>query len=393
MSIDVTEEPSIEEDARPVVKAPRRPHRVALRVVFNLFVTGSAVWFLWSVLADIGLKAVGRRLMGADLLLVGLLLLANIVRFFLLALRWEILVRGEAPVGFRATLEILMAGNFVGVVAPGLRVAGPVLRAFYLSKETGRPRARFYGTIVADQTANFSAFAAVMILSGMRTMASGNAGLSISSGLALLFALVGGLYVGWRHLRRIRMGEVSYVVRAMKSATGSRAADRIGGRWNLGERFILWWEHLLEALAEALIGRRTFWPAMAISFVLMTVIAFSLDLSLRAIGSPLGMVKAAFAVSAAAFIQMMAAAPGGPGVTEASLVIILLALGVDVESAAAGTFLSRIFNYGVILPWGGVAFYRLQKEYGAAPADSEDDEAEETGDREGEAAAEPARRV
>src|SRR5262249_23482226 len=161
---------------------------------------------------DVGLTAVGRRLMSADVLLVGLLLLVNLARFLLLALRWEILVRGEAPVGFKAILEILMAGDFVGVVAPRLRVAGPVLRPFYLSKETGRPRARFYGTIVADQTANFSAFTAVMIVSGMRMTAAGNTGLSTGSGLAILFALAGGLYVGRQHLARIRNGETSYVV-------------------------------------------------------------------------------------------------------------------------------------------------------------------------------------
>ncbi|HZE88547.1 MAG TPA: lysylphosphatidylglycerol synthase transmembrane domain-containing protein [Verrucomicrobiae bacterium] len=351
----------------------RRAHRVVLQVAFNLLVTGSAVWFLWTILADIGLKAVGLRLLRADAFLVGLLLVANVARFLLLALRWEILVRREAPVGFRATLEILMAGNFVGVVAPGLRVAGPVLRAFYLSKETGKPRARFYGTIVADQTTNFSAFTAVMIASGMLTMSRGEAGLSVSSGLALLFALVGGLYVGWRHLRRIRGGETSYIVRALRAASASRAAHALGGRWDLGGRFIRWWEHLLEALAEAFVGSRTFWPSMAVSFVLLAVIAESLDLSMRAVGSPIGLAKSAFAVSAAAFIQMMAAAPGGPGVTEASMVIILLALGVDVESAAAGTFLSRIFNYGVILPWGGYCFYHLQKEYGPAPEEDEDE--------------------
>ncbi len=350
---------------------PGRKRRIALQVVFNLIVTGSAVWFLWSVLKDTGLAVLGRRLLHADLFFVGLLLAVNVGRFALLALRWEILVRREAPVGFKAILEVLMAGNFVGVVAPGLRVAGPVLRAFYLSKETGRPRARFYGTIVADQTANFSAFAAMMIGSGMMTMAPGGAGLSIRAGLALLFALVGGLYVGWRNLQRIKRGATPYVVRALRSAPASTMVRRLGGRWNLGERFIAWWEHLVTALAEAFVGSRTFWPSMVVSMIIMVVVAISLDLSFRAVGTPLGVVKSAFAVSAAAFIQMMAAAPGGPGVTEASLVIILLALGVDVESAAAGTFLSRIFNYGVILPWGGFCFYRLQKRYGPAPAEEE----------------------
>ena len=103
-------------------------------------------------------------------------------------------------------------------------------------------------------------------------MSRGDAGLSVSAGLALLFALVGGLYVGWRHLQRIRSGEVSYIVRALRGASASRAVHAIGGRWDLGGRFIRWWEHLLEGLAEAFVGRNTFWPAMGVSLILLVTI-------------------------------------------------------------------------------------------------------------------------
>ncbi len=351
-----------------LIPKPQEPggpaHRSALRLAFNLLVLGFAFWFLWRVLGDIGIVAVGRRLLEADAFLVLAVLAANVARFLLLALRWEILVRGEAPVGFAAIQSVLMAGNFVGLVTPVVRVAGPVLRAFYLSKETGRPRARFYGTIVADQTANFSIFATAMVVSGVITAGAGHEGISVASGAALLAALAGGLYVGWRHLSRIRNGETSQVVRFLRTAAASRVVERIGGRWRAGERFIAWWEHLLEALAETLIGRRTWWPALGVSAVLFLLLAAAQALAFSAVGAPIGLASAAFAVSAASFIQILAAAPGGPGITEASLVVILLALGVDAESAAAGAFLARLMNYLVLIPWGGVCFYRLQRRYG-----------------------------
>ena len=82
-------------------------------------------------------------------------------------------------------------------------------------------------------------------------------------------------------------------------------------------------------------------------------------------------IGSAFGISAAAFVQMLAAAPGGPGVTEASLVLIFMTLGMDPATAAAGSFLARIINYAVLIPWGGWCFWRLQKQYGSAPTTDE----------------------
>ncbi|HET9481905.1 MAG TPA: lysylphosphatidylglycerol synthase domain-containing protein, partial [Candidatus Polarisedimenticolia bacterium] len=127
-----------------------RRGRPYLRLVFTLAVTALAVWFLWSIFSEVGLAHVWDRILAADPALFVLATAITVARFWLLALRWEILVRREAPVGMRQITPVLMAGNFVSLVMPALRVAGPILRAYYLSRETGRPRARFYGTIVAD---------------------------------------------------------------------------------------------------------------------------------------------------------------------------------------------------------------------------------------------------
>ena len=117
----------------PASKAPRHEHGRALaRVLFNIAIFGVSIWFLWSVLRDTGFEAVGRRLLEATPWLVAVTAAANLARYMLLGLRWEILVRTEAPMGYRPILSILMAGNFLQLVAPGFarstsprRPAGP----------------------------------------------------------------------------------------------------------------------------------------------------------------------------------------------------------------------------------------------------------------------------
>lgn len=355
--------------------SPSRRRRPVVGVVFNILVTALSFWFLWSVVRDTGFETVGRRLLNATPWLVAVTAAANILRFMLLGLRWEILVRTEAPMGYRPILRILMAGNFLQLVAPGLRVAGPVLRAYYLSKETGRRRARFYGTIVADQTANFSIFAVAMAVSGVLTASSGSQQ-SVVSGLGIVTALVLGLYLAKLQLERVKDGEPSLIRKGIGLITHARPESaQVDAEGNpnptLAERFVNWWDHMLEALIGSMIGTGTWWPAIGVTAALFMVLAFSMKMAFAAIGADITMAQAAFGISAAAFVQMLAAAPGGPGVTEASLVIIFMALGMDPGTAAAGSFLSRIINYAVLIPWGGWCFLRLQRQYGAPPAADE----------------------
>jgi uncharacterized protein (TIRG00374 family) len=342
----------------------RASGKVILRLIFNLLVFAASIWFLWDVLKGIGFEAVARRIARADVLLVGGVLVANVARFMLLGLRWEFLVRSEAPIGYRKILSVLMAGNFLNLVAPALRVAGPVLRAFYLSKETGKPRARFYGTIIADQTANFSIFIIGMVVSGVITARQGHPGISIVAGLAVLAAVAGGQFIGWRHLQRLKNGTPTMVWVFVHKFL--KPDEKGKGEESKTMRFLAWWEHLLEALSDAVIGKKSWWPAMGSSALLFLTLAGAQTLALAAVGHPITLAQGAFAISAAAFVQMLAASPGGPGITEASLVLIFLGLGVDVESAAAGTFVARMMNYLVLLPWGGFEFFKLQRRYGAA---------------------------
>jgi uncharacterized membrane protein YbhN (UPF0104 family) len=313
------------------------------------------VWFLWRVIADVGLARLGSRLAGADAALLALAALLTIGRFLLQALRWEVLVRREAPVGLRQIAPILMAGNFLNLVTPALRVAGPILRAYYLSRETGRPRARFYGTIVADQTANFTIYALAVALGAALVPMPGRAEVAPGIGVAMLVALVAGLGIAYLLLRRIRRGAPSLLASWL---TGH--GDRAGWR----ARVAAWWDHLAHALAGAVVGSGAWWPALALSAALFGSIVAAQVASFAAIGAPIGFWQAAFAVAGAGFIQAMAASPGGSGVTEASLIWVFMTMGMDGETAAAGVLLARCLNYAVLLPWGGWSFFVLQHRYG-----------------------------
>lgn len=336
----------------------RRPGSRGIRLLLTLLVFALALVFLWRVIGDVGLERLASRLARADTSLLALATILTIVRFLLQALRWEVLVRREAPVGLRQIAPVLMAGNFLNLVTPALRVAGPILRAYYLSRETGRPRARFYGTIVADQTANFTIYALAVALGATLVPMPGRAQVNPWIGPALLFALLGGLGVFFVMLRRIQRGATSHIAAWIRGSSGE---TRSGG-WRA--RVADWWDHLAHAMAHALVGSGAWWPSLALSAALFASIVAAQVASFAAIGASVGMWQAAFAVAGAGFIQVMAASPGGSGVTEASLIWVFMTLGMDGETSAAGVLLARCLNYAVLLPWGGWSFFMLQRRYG-----------------------------
>jgi len=340
--------------------APARSR--AWRYLFPSLVALLAVWFLWKVLGDEGLRQVADRLLSLNLTLTLAAVALTVIRYLTLAFRWELLARREAPVGLAQITPVLMAGNFLSLVTPAVRVAGPILRAYYLSKETGRPRARFYGTIVADQVSNFSIYAAVLAPACVAVTLPGRPGFSFTVAAGLLAALTTGLYLCYRMLLAVEQGRPSLIHRVLGATLGRPDA----GGWR--GRFITWWEELLHSLAGAVIGARAWWPAFMVSALSYAITVAIQILSFEATGTHVGIAQVCFAISGAGFAQILLAAPGGAGVTEASLVAVFLATGVDAGSATAGVFLARLINYAVVAPWGGVAFFRLQRRYGQPAA-------------------------
>lgn len=335
-----------------------RPRGRWIRFVFTIMVALLAIWFLWRVLSQAGLDTVKHRVLDAD---IGLVLLAGVltvVRYLVLGLRWEMLARREAPIGLGQITPVLMAGNFLSLVTPAMRIAGPILRAYYLSRETGRPRARIYGTIVADQASNFTVYALLFAVAAASVTLPGSSQTSVGTGLAMLAALFAGLWAGYRALREVAAGRPSLFARLIRTAMGE------GPESGWRHRLIAWWEHLLHSLSGSVLTPGAWWPAMALSCLACALTIVPQMIVFRAIGAHVSAAEVAFAISGAGFAQIMLAAPGGAGITEASQVALFLALGMDGASAAAGVILARMLNYLVVAPWGGVCFFALQRKYG-----------------------------
>lgn len=343
-------------------RAPSIVPRGLIRIGFTLLVTSLALWYLWSVLSGVGLSALSSRLRHADLTLSAAVVAAIILRYLTMALRWEVLARRQAPVGLWQIASVMMAGSFVALVTPVVRIAGPILKAYYLSKETGRPRARFYGTIVADQAANFTIFGVVVCTAGAMASVPGEIRLTTLAGVSLLVALVLGLYLSYRMLKRISEGNETALGLALKAIFGE------GEKGGYRDRLVGWWEDLAQALAASVVGSPAWWQALAFSAAGYGLLIAGHAAAFHAVGADVTIGTVTLGIAAAGVAQVLVAAPNGPGVTEASLLGVFMAFGLDPETASAGVLLARFLNYAVLVPWGGISFLRLQRRYGVPRA-------------------------
>jgi glycosyltransferase 2 family protein len=246
--------------------------------------------------------------------------------FVVRSVRWGLLMRMAGhPVAFTDAVYLQMSGLTMSV-SPG-RV-GEALKAWLAKNLSGMPMSTGIALVFAERVAD---------LAGVLLLSLG--GLSLAGiGLWGIPAIIGALLLGSAVAGSSRFhGIVLRVASRVKWASMHRdaleamsATIRVSLRWRT-----LVWSAAMSATSWGLEG-----------------IAFAL--SLRALGFDDVSVAALVSVFAVSTILgVLTLLPGGIGLTEASLVGILMTLGVDAASASAATLVIRVATlwWGIVLGW------------------------------------------
>ncbi|MGE4609076.1 MAG: lysylphosphatidylglycerol synthase transmembrane domain-containing protein [Myxococcota bacterium] len=107
-------------------------------------------FFIWLVFRDVDFGLVGEAIAQADwLILLGVSIPAYLLCVFLRALRWRYLTDPIQPISTAALFRAVSIGFMANNIFP-LRM-GEVLRAWYLSRETGAPTAALFGTVILER--------------------------------------------------------------------------------------------------------------------------------------------------------------------------------------------------------------------------------------------------
>jgi len=285
----------------------------------EFFVVASIALFVAA--AAVAAMAAGGREVLHDLGRVGGTVLVamlglSLVNYGARAWRWQAFGRRLGlDVPFRRTLLYYVAG-FAMTTTPGK--VGEALRLWLLERCHGYRYDRLAPLFVADR---MSDMIAILLLAVLGIAAFPQQGWLVLLALALVAALT---------MLFARPGLTVPVVGLCYRLSGRRAR-RIHARARSAARRtsrLFTPRLLLVALALSLAG----WAAECLAFTLL----------LDALGAPLGFAAASFVFAFSASVGAVSLLPGGLGGVEATMIALLLALGVDFQTALAATLVIRL---------------------------------------------------
>jgi len=315
---------------------------------------GLAVMLILSLIAD--LRGTVTALAGMRQAWWPLLFLMSMLNYATRFLKWEYFLR---VLGLRMKLRDSLGvflGGFVLSVTPGKM--GELFKAWIVREIHGAPLSRVAPVVVAER---YTDLAGLIVLASVGVYGSGMGLKVLLVGVALLILLF--LLAASRAMRHgvVRMMEKVPAI-AHKAESAERAMDST--RELLRPRSLPW----LVALSAV----SWFWECLA------------LGLTLRAFGVRMPLSEQVFIYSLSTLVGALAFLPGGLGLTEGSLALLLSRrIGLDGGRAMAATLVVRLATlwFAVLLGvvalfifgrrwklgkrlWGGVDFAASQKHPG-----------------------------
>lgn len=315
----------------------------------------AAIWFTWRLVANLDWRDLTHRAAGASLPLLGLALACLVGSYLFWDHRIALATGRAVEVRPRVGLSffVLYASAALNLITPSARVMGGPLRARYVAGATGKPFAPLYGVILYDQLAHYVV-------------------MTFWNGLALVAVawILGRPGLGAGALAACAVLAVAAVVLGSRAGNGSlagffaRRAERAseGGR---GERLYSHGREAARTLETLVAERRLRLPAVLLGSGFFLVSVLAQWLIFAALGRPESFWVVMPVVALGASAGMFTGTPGGVGTTEAAMVSLFGALGVDPGGAAAATLLFRGLHYASILALGIPALIALEWRYGA----------------------------
>jgi uncharacterized protein (TIRG00374 family) len=289
------------------------------------------------------------RLGGFQWWAFGAALALAVANYALRFVRWQYYLREREIVVPTGTSAVVFVAGFSMAVTPGK--LGELVKSYLLRQLAGISVARSAAIVIAERVSDLLA---LLLLAAVGVAAYGIATeVAIATAAILAIAFV---FLLWR---RLGHAAIELVTRPRKLARLRRPLlETYDGLAALGRPFVLVWSTVLGAAA---------WACEGIGFAII-VDAFP--------GAHVDMGVAIFIYAATTIAGALSFLPGGLGVTEGAMTLLLVenAVNVDRGTATAATILTRLATLWFAVALGMVALAWARRR---APAEIPDDEPED----------------
>jgi uncharacterized membrane protein YbhN (UPF0104 family) len=252
----------------------------------------------------------------ADPALLAISLLPLAARFLIWNFKATRIARRHGNIRSGTVLRLILAGAFINLVTPAVKVGGAVYRAAGIRRETGWSSTQAWSWTLADQTGNILGG---VLLFGITALAAG--GPSFTGGGIGAVLIVALYFLLRRPVWSLTTGTIREVL-----------APVLGPDYRSGCLAV---DMLLAALS---------W----------SMLCLACGLVFRSLGAG-GSLLQLSAVLAIGTTAGSIAGAGGLGVTELMLISLFSRVGIDPVVAAAGTLTHRVILYSMVVVAGGFA--------------------------------------
>lgn len=311
-----------------------------------LVVLAGAVYLVHRLVAEVGWEEVRERLTGARRSWVAAAVACFFAQLAFWAFRQRLSIRRitETPRGWVISLALVAtaAANFL---LPFARLIGGILRARYLSRASSpkAPKRIYYAAVLYDQIVHSLVMGTVTIagvLGGAFVL--GRTRLALVLAVLLLLAGLAGFL--WYRRRAAAVGRKGAFVRFVE-----RRAER---REGMIGRVLAGSETAARIFVRLVRSGRLWWQTVALGvgvFLAVTAAQWAVFQSLGADVHPLAVVAT---VTMGLSAGVLLGTPGGLGTTEATMIALYGAFGIDRVVAASAVLLFRGIQFGVVLGLG-----------------------------------------
>ena len=344
----------------------------------TILLLGISVIILLVMLWFIGIDQVITSLKLANLYIIALAIVVQVVTYFLYTLRWQILNKSaDMDVSIKELLPMVLVGLAVNNITPSGRGGGEPVRAYILSNEKNYQFEDTFATVVADRaldTFPFVVLAAITIVAmtlyfDMPTWLLVVMVVAVIA-IIIIMAIIIYMCINPNFGKRVD-GWIIGLVRRFYKKNSEELENKI-------HKAVFGFQDTMKNLVS---DKKALYYTVPLSFLIWIFEIFRVYMVFLAFGANVSLIVIGEVFIVASLVGMIPLLPGGLGTIDGSMILLYSSAGISSSISAAATVIERLISFWMATIIGLV----ILPKYGSSILDkismSSSDELEENTDK------------
>nr|WP_294998913.1 UPF0104 family protein [uncultured Methanobrevibacter sp.] len=311
----------------------------------TILLLGISVIILLIMLWFVGIEQVIEALKLANLSIIALAIVTQIVTYFLYTLRWQILNKlANMDVSITKLLPMVLVGLAVNNITPSGRGGGEPVRAYILAKENDYQMEETFATVVADRALDTFPFVvlATITIAAMALYFDFDTWLLVVMilaviGIVVVLGVLIYMCINPGFGKRVD-GWIIGLVRRFYKKNSEELEEKIHG-------IIFGFQDTMKLLIS---NKKVLYYTIPLSFLIWVFEIIRVYLVFLAFGANVNLIVIGEVFIVASLVGMIPLLPGGLGAVDGMMIIFYSAAGISSSVSAAATVIERLISFWMV---------------------------------------------